>query len=146
VSLSKRYMSGRLLPDKAIDLVDEAGARVKLSATAIPEEIINIQRRIRVIDGHIESAISAQQCEKAARYRLEEDAEQEHLQIIKERWKVKTTVPLKVTREDIEEVIARWTGIPISSLHEEEMSKLLRMEQELHKRLISQDEAITALS
>src|SRR5437867_1779797 len=146
VYLSNRYISDRFLPDKAIDLVDEAGARVKLRATAIPEEIINIQRRIRVIDGHIESAISAQQFEKAARYRLEEDAEQEHLQIIKERWKVKTTVPLKVTREDIEEVIAKWTGIPMSSLHEEEMSKLMRMEEELHKRLVSQDKAIAALS
>src|SRR5881296_27916 len=146
VYLSNRYISDRFLPDKAIDLIDEAGARVKLQATAIPEEMINIQRRIRVIDGRIECAISAQEFEKAARYRLEEDLEQENLQVIKERWKLKTTVPLKVTREDIEEVIARWTGIPISSLHEEEMSKLLRMEEELHKRLISQDKAISALS
>jgi ATP-dependent Clp protease ATP-binding subunit ClpC len=146
VYLSNRYISDRFLPDKAIDLIDEAGARVKLRATAIPEEMINIQRRIRVIDGRIESAISAQEFEKAARYRLEEDLEQENLQIIKERWKLKTTVPLKVTREDIEEVIAKWTGIPMSSLHEEEMSKLLRMEEELHKRVISQERAIGALS
>jgi len=108
--------------------------------------MINIQRRIRVIDGRIESAISAQEFEKAARYRLEEDMEQENLQIIKERWKLKTTVPLKVLREDIEEVIAKWTGIPMSSIHEEEMSKLVRMEEELHKRIISQDKAIAALS
>jgi ATP-dependent Clp protease ATP-binding subunit ClpC len=71
---------------------------------------------------------------------------QENLQVIKERWKLKTTVPLKVTRDDIEEVISKWTGIPVSSLHEEETSKLLRMEEELHKRLISQDKAIEALS
>ena len=71
------------MPDKAIDLIDEAGARVKLRATSIPEEMINIQRRIRVIDGRIESAISAQEFEKAARYRLEEDLEQESLQVIK---------------------------------------------------------------
>ncbi len=146
VYLSNRYIPDRFLPDKAIDLIDEAGARVKLRATAIPEEMINIQRRIRVIDGRIESAISAQEFEKAARYRLEEDLEQENLQIIKERWKLKTTIPLKVTREDIEEVIAKWTGIPMSSLHEEEMSKLLRMEEELHRRVISQDRAISALS
>ncbi len=146
VYLSNRYLPDRFLPDKAIDLLDEAGARVKLRATAVPEEMINIQRRIRVIDGRIESAISAQEFEKAARYRLEEDMEQENLQVIKERWKVKSTVPLKVTREDIEEVISKWTGIPISSIHEEEMSKLLRMEEELHKRLISQDKAISALS
>ncbi len=146
VYLSNRYISDRFLPDKAIDLIDEAGARVKLQATAIPEEMINIQRRIRVIDGRIESAISAREFEQAALFRLEEDHEQENLQIIKERWKLKTTVPLKVTREDIEEVIAKWTGIPISSLHEEETSKLLRMEEELHKRVISQNEAISALS
>ena len=108
--------------------------------------MINIQRRIRVIDGRIENAISAQEFEKAARYRLEGDIEQENLQIIRERWKVKTADPIQVTREDIEEVIAKWTGIPIASLQEEEMSKLLRMEEELHKRLISQDKAISALS
>ena len=146
VYLSNRYIPDRFLPDKAIDLIDEAGARVKLRATAVPEEMINIQRRIRVIDGRIESAISAQEFEKAARYRLEEDLEQENLQVIKERWKLRTSVPLKVIREDIEEVISKWTGIPISSLHEEEMSKLLRMEDELHKRVISQDKAISALS
>jgi ATP-dependent Clp protease ATP-binding subunit ClpC len=146
VYLSNRYLSDRFLPDKAIDLIDEAGARVKLRSTAVPEEMINIQRRIRVIDGRIESAISAQEFEKAAKYRLEEELEQENLQIIRERWKLKTTVPIKVTREDIEEVISKWTGIPISSIHEEEMSKLLRMEEELHKRLVSQDKAIVALS
>ncbi len=146
VYLSNRYLSDRFLPDKAIDLIDEAGARVKLRATAVPEEMINIQRRIRVIDGRIESAISAQEFEKAAKYRLEEEMEQENLQVIRERWKLKTTVPIKVTREDIEEVISKWTGIPISSIHEEEMSKLLRMEEELHKRLVSQDKAIVALS
>jgi ATP-dependent Clp protease ATP-binding subunit ClpC len=146
VYLSNRYISDRFLPDKAIDLIDEAGARVKLRATAVPEEMINIQRRIRVIDGRIENAISAQEFEKAARYRLEEDLEQENLQIIKERWKLKTSTPLKVTRNDIEEVIAKWTGIPMSSLHEEEMSKLLRMEEELHRRIISQEKAIGALS
>lgn len=146
VYLSNRYITDRFLPDKAIDILDEAGARVKLRTTSVPEEMINIQRRIRVIDGRIENAISAQEFEKAARYRLEEDMEQENLQVIRERWKLKTNTPLKVTREDIEEVIAKWTGIPMSSLHEEEMSKLLRMEEELHKRLISQDKAIKALS
>ena len=146
VYLSNRYIPDRFLPDKAIDIIDEAGARVKLRTTSFPEEMVNIQRRIRVIDGRIENAISAQEFEKAARYRLEEDMEQENLQVIRERWKLKTTTPLKVTREDVEEVIAKWTGIPMSSIHEEEMSKLLRMEEELHKRLISQDHAIGALS
>ena len=146
VYLSSRYIPDRFLPDKAIDIIDEAGARVKLRASHIPEEMMNIQRRIQVIDGRIEDAISAQEFEKAARYRLEGDKQKKNLQVIRERWKVKTTKPPVVTREDIEEVIAKWTGIPMASLHEEEMSKLLRMEEELHKRLISQDKAIRALS
>jgi ATP-dependent Clp protease ATP-binding subunit ClpC len=145
VYLSNRYIPDRFLPDKAIDLIDEAGARVKLRGASVPDEMVNLQRRIRVIDGRIENAISEREFEKAARYRLEEDLEQENLQVVRERWKLKTT-QIKVTREDIEEVIAKWTGIPVSSIHEEEMSKLLRMEEELHKRLISQDKAIGALS
>ena len=146
VRLSNRYISDRFLPDKAIDLLDEAGARIKLRAKPVPDEVVKIQRRIRVIDGRIENAISAQEFEKAARYRLEGDEQQENLQGIQERWKLQTSPSPKVTREDIEEVIAKWTGIPLSSLHEEEMAKLLRMEEELHKRIISQDKAITALS
>jgi ATP-dependent Clp protease ATP-binding subunit ClpC len=146
VYLSNRYISDRFLPDKAIDLIDEAGARVKLRKDTVPDEVVNLQRRIRIIDGRIDRAISAQEFEKAARYRLEEDLEQQNLQVIRERWKLVSQASIKVTREDIEEVIAKWTGIPLSSIHEEEMSKLLRMEDELHKRLISQDRAITALS
>jgi ATP-dependent Clp protease ATP-binding subunit ClpC len=146
VYLSNRYIPDRFLPDKAIDIIDEAGARVKLRTTSVPEEMENIQRRLRVIDGRIDNAISAQEFEKAARYRLEEDLEQENLKVIRERWKLKTATPLRVTKEDVEEVIAKWTGIPMSSIHEEEMSKLLRMEEELHKRIISQDKAISALS
>ena len=146
VRLSNRYISDRFLPDKAIDLIDEAGARIKLQKNSVPEEIVNIKRRIRVIDSRVENAISAREFEKAARYRLEGDEQQENLQIMRESWKLKGKPPLQVTREDIEEVIAKWTGIPISSLQEEEMAKLLRMEVELHKRIVSQDKAISALS
>ncbi len=146
VHLSNRYISDRFLPDKAIDLIDEAGARIKLRKNSVPEEIVNIKRRIRVIDSRIENAISAREFEKAARYRLEGDEQQENLQVMRESWELKGAPPLQVTREDIEEVIAKWTGIPISSLQEEEMDKLLRMEDELHKRIVSQDKAIRALS
>jgi ATP-dependent Clp protease ATP-binding subunit ClpC len=146
VYLSNRFIPDRFLPDKAIDIIDEAGARVKLRTTSVPEEMVNAQRRIRIIDGRIENAISAQEFEEAARCRLEEDREQESLQGIRERLKLKTAAPLKVTKEDIEEVIAKWTGIPMSAIREEEMSKLLRMEEELHKKLVSQDRAISALS
>jgi ATP-dependent Clp protease ATP-binding subunit ClpC len=146
VYLSNRYIPDRFLPDKAIDLIDEAGARVKLRHASVPDEVVNLERRLRIIDGRIDNAISAREFEKAAHYRLEEEQQQENLQTIRERWKFKGTPAPKVTREDIEEVIARWTGIPMSSIHEEEMSKLLRMEEELHKRIVSQDRAINSLS
>ena len=146
VYLSNRYIPDRFLPDKAIDIIDEAGARVKLRKNAVPEEMVNIQRRIKVLDGSVEDAISAQEFDKAARYRLEGELQQENLQGVRERLKVKTPNSVEVIREDIEEVIAKWTGIPMASLQEEEMSKLLRMEEELHKRLISQDRAISSLS
>ena len=146
VYLSNRYIPDRYLPDKAIDIIDEAGARVKLRRASIPEEIEDIQRKIREIDNRFNNSLSEHAFEKAAQYRLKEDIEQENLQILQERWELKETPPVQVTIEDIEEVIAKWTGIPMTSLHEEEMSKLLRMEEELHKRLISQDQAISALS
>ncbi len=146
VYLSNRYISDRFLPDKAIDLIDEAGARVKLRRASAPDDRDTIQRRIRTIEDRVENAISAHEFEQAARYRLEEELEQENLQVIRERWQLKTVPPLKVVREDIEEVIAKWTGIPAASIHEEEMAKLLRMEEELHTRIISQDKAIAALS
>jgi ATP-dependent Clp protease ATP-binding subunit ClpC len=146
VYLSNRYIPDRFLPDKAIDIIDEAGARVKLRAAAVPDEVLNIQKRIRMIGGRIENAITAQEFDQAAHYRLEEDSEQENLQVVREHLKLNAETPPQVTRDDIEEVIAKWTGIPIASIQEEEMSKLLRMEEELHKRLVNQDQAIGALS
>lgn len=146
VYLSNRYIPDRFLPDKAIDIIDEAGSRVKLRSAAAPEEIDVLQRRIRSMDSRIENAISAREFELAAQYRIEEDLEQENLDVIREQWKIKAPPPIRVTRDDIEQVLAKWTGIPIASLQEAEMSKLLRMEEELHKRLISQDQAISALS
>jgi len=146
VYLANRYITDRFLPDKAIDIIDEAGARVKLRTVSVPEEVMKIQRRIRMIDGRIEHAIAVQEFDKAAGYHLEEAIEQEHLQGVRERLMPKAKAPPEVTRADIEEVIAKWTGIPMTSIQEEEIAKLLRMEEELHKRLISQDRAISALS
>ncbi len=144
---SSRYITDRFLPDKAIDVLDEAGAHVKLRGASKPEEVSNIESRIRVIVGKIENAVSAKEYEKAARYREEELLERENLQMIRERWQLSSErAPLEVTREDIEEVISRWTGIPVSSLKEEESQKLLRMEAELHKRIVSQERAIAALA
>ncbi len=161
VYLSNRYVSDRFLPDKAIDLMDEAGARVKLrklSAAGGPGTAEHSERSERSepaetdprsldpIEARIENAVSGREFELAARYRLEEELEQEKVRVVRERWKLEAAAPLRVTREDIEEVIARWTGIPVTSIHEEEMTKLLRMEEELHKRIVSQDKAVRALS
>ncbi len=146
VHLSHRYISDRFLPDKAIDCIDEAGARVKLREKAVPEEAVNVHRRIRVIDGKIENAIAVQEPETTETPYRENEEAQEERRFLQERWRLKTEPPSIVTHEDIEQVIAKWTGIPLSSVHEEEMAKLLRMEEELHKRIISQDKAIQSLS
>ncbi|HEY2930167.1 MAG TPA: ATP-dependent Clp protease ATP-binding subunit [Acidobacteriota bacterium] len=143
---SNRYIPDRFLPDKAIDVLDEAGARVKLRSTAVPDEVINLQKKIKVIMGRIETAISLKEFEKAAKYKDEELLERENLQIIKERWKLRNKLPIQVTRDDIDDVISRWTGIPVNSLKEEESQKLLRMEDELHRRIVSQKKAISALA
>ncbi|MBI4455872.1 MAG: ATP-dependent Clp protease ATP-binding subunit [Acidobacteria bacterium] len=143
---SNRYIPDRFLPDKAIDVLDEAGARVKLRNSVVPEEVVNLQKKIKVIMGRIETAISLKEFEKAAKYKDEELLERENLQIIKDRWKLRSKLPIQVSRDDIDDVISRWTGIPVSSLKDEETEKLLRMEDELHKRIVSQEKAISALS
>ena len=143
---SSRYITDRYLPDKAIDVLDEAGARVKLSTTVLPEEVSDLQRKLKVTVHQMDDAISAKEFDRAARLKDQELTERENLQVVKERWKVKNRVSSQVTKEHVEQVISRWTGIPVTSLREEEMQKLLRMEEELHGRVISQDRAISALS
>ncbi len=146
VSHSNRYIPDRFLPDKAIDLIDEAGARVKLRQTALPEEITEVQKRIKFIVHRMENAIANHEFEKARFYSDEERKERENLRALRDKYHLDETSTGIVTREDIEEVVSRWTGVPISSIKEEETQKLLRIEEELHKRVISQDRAISALS
>src|SRR5467141_415983 len=146
VYLSNRYIPDRFLPDKAIDLLDEAGARVKLRQATLPSEMTDIQRRIKFIVARMESAISSKDFEKAEHYKNQEQKEKENLRVVRERLKLDDTSTGIVTREDIEEVVARWTGIAVTSIKEDEQQKLLRIEIELHKRVISQDKAITALA
>ena len=143
---SDRYITDRYLPDKAIDVLDEAGARVKLASTLLPEEVSDVQKKLKVIVHQMDDAISAKEFDRAAKLKDQELLERENLQVIKERWKVKNRVRPQVAKEHIEQVISRWTGIPVTSLQEEEMQKLLRMEEELHKRVVSQEQAISALS
>ncbi len=143
---SNRYIPDRFLPDKAVDLVDEAGARVKLRQSSLPEEMIDVQKRIKFVVHRMENAIANHEFEKARFYSDEERKERENLRLLREKYNIDETAMGVVTREDIEEIVARWTGVPVTSIKEEEGSKLLRIEEELHKRIISQDRAISALA
>ena len=146
VYLSSRYIPDRFLPDKAIDLIDEAGARVKLRQAMLPEDVAEVQRRIKFINHRMETAIANHEFEKARYYSEEERKEKERLRQLRDKYKLDDSSTGRVNKEDIEEVVARWTGIAVTSIKEDEQQKLLRMEEELHKRIVSQDTAITALA
>ncbi|RZU34316.1 ATP-dependent Clp protease ATP-binding subunit [Blastococcus saxobsidens] len=146
-TLADRYISDRFLPDKAIDLIDEAGARMRIKRMTAPPDLREFDDRIAAVRREKESAIDAQDFEKAASLRdtekqlLGEKAERE------KQWKAgDMDVVAEVDDEQIAEVLANWTGIPVFKLTEEETSRLLRMEDELHKRIIGQEEAIKSVS
>jgi ATP-dependent Clp protease ATP-binding subunit ClpC len=132
--------------DEAIDLIDEAGARVKLRQTSLPDEITDVQKRVKFIVHRMENAIANHEFEKARFYSDEERKERENLRALREKYHLDESSTGVVGREDIEDVVSRWTGVPITSIKEEESQKLLRIEEELHRRVISQDKAITALA
>ncbi len=146
VMASSRFIPDRFLPDKAIDLIDEAGARVKLRQTTLPAEVADIQKRIKYSVHRMEAAIANHEFEKARYYSDEERKERENLRALRELHNLDETSTGVVTKDDIEEVVARWTGVPMTAIREEEITKLLRIEEELHKRVVSQDKAINALS
>jgi len=146
VYTSSRYIPDRYLPDKAIDLVDEAGARVKLRQTTLPEELSDIQKRIKFIVHRMENAIANHEFEKARFYSDEERKERENMRGLREKYNLDENSIGVVTKDDIEDVVARWTGVPMTAIKEEELAKLLRIEEELHKRVISQEKAISALA
>src|ERR1700709_2777008 len=146
VSHSNRYIPDRFLPDKAIDLIDEARARAKLRQTPLPEDITEVQKRIKFIVHRMENAIANHEFEKARFYSDEERKERENLRALRDKYHLDDSSSGIVTKEDIEDVVSRWTGVPTTSLKEEETQKLLRVEEELHRRVISQDRAISALA
>src|ERR1700744_1029743 len=146
VSHSNRYIPDRFLPDKTIDLIDEAGARVKLRQTTLPEELTEVQKRIKFIVHRMENAIANHEFEKARFYSDEERKERDNLRALRDKYHLDDSTAGIVGREDIEDVVSRWTGVPITSIKEEETQKLLRVEEELHKRVISQDKSISALA
>ncbi|HLG16631.1 MAG TPA: ATP-dependent Clp protease ATP-binding subunit [Blastocatellia bacterium] len=143
---SHRYIPDRFLPDKAIDIIDESGARVKLREAHLPAEILESQRKLRRHTANFERATAERDYERAKIFKQKEQEEMDRLTLLRESHNIESESYPFVTRDDIEEVISRWTGIPITSLKEEESAKLLRIEVELHNRIISQARAISALS
>ncbi|HTM23951.1 MAG TPA: ATP-dependent Clp protease ATP-binding subunit [Vicinamibacterales bacterium] len=145
---SNRYITDRFLPDKAIDLIDEAGARAKLREAGYnSEEFGEINRSIRVAVEQMENAVSEKNFEKAQFYREQEVQARENLQFVREKFDVKThTRKVTVGKTDIDEVVSKWTGVPLTSINQDEGDKLLHMEEALHNRVISQEKAISALS
>ncbi len=147
VTLSHRYISDRFLPDKAIDLIDEAASRVRLRNTTRPPEFKKLSNKLEEIEKEKESAIKNQEFEKAAKLRDKEKEFKKELAEIKEEWQQeKGRSEAVVKPEDIAAIVSSWTGIPVTKLEEEETSKLLRLEDELHERVVGQDEAIKAVS
>jgi ATP-dependent Clp protease ATP-binding subunit ClpC len=145
--LSVRYVTDRSLPDKAIDLIDEASARVRMKLTTTPDNLREMQKEIRQLQAQKEEAIAGQDYETAASFRDKEKKLKEKYVSLEMSWRdeLGATVP-EVTEEHIAEIISSWTGVPVSRLVEEETSRLLRMEEEIHKRLIGQDDAVKVIS
>jgi len=145
--LSDRYLTGRFLPDKAIDVMDEAGARARITSMTRPPNIKDVEGEIESIRIEKESAIKAQDFEKAASLRDTEKQAKEKLEAILAEWKAnKDEKEVLVTDEDIMHVISKWTGVPLSRMEQQETAKLLAMESELQLKVIGQDEAVTAIS
>ncbi len=147
VKLSVRYINDRYLPDKAIDLVDEAASRVRMDSLTAPNDLKTIESRIKALVSEKEAAVRAQDFEAAARIRDQEREQREELEKQRKAWESgRSGANRCVTPEDIAHVISGWTGIPVTSLTEDESERLLRMEETLHKRVIGQDEAVSAIS
>ncbi len=145
--LADRYITDRFLPDKAIDLIDEAGSRARLQTTQAPPAFKEKEAEIEEVVKDKSSAISGQEYEKAARLRDKEKDLRKALEETKKKWREKRdqTVPT-ITAEDIATVVSKWTGVPVNRLTETETEKLMHMEDNLHKRVIGQEEAIRAIS
>ncbi|MBO06861.1 MAG: ATP-dependent Clp protease ATP-binding subunit ClpC [Acidobacteria bacterium] len=145
---SNRYISDRFLPDKAIDVLDEAGARVKLASAAAPEQLLEIETKLQSIAEQVDAAINEKEFEKAAYYRDQEQQERERLDTLRARLanEESESTPPVVSKEDVDRVVSNWTGIPVSAIQEEELHKLLNMEAELHKRIVAQEPAVEVVS
>ena len=147
VELSDRYITDRFLPDKAIDLIDEAASRVRLQAFTAPPDLKEIEVKLEDLMKEKEEAVMNQNYEKAAKIRDEEQKLKDQVEVMKSKWTSKYTVNTEtVGEEEIAHIVASWTGIPVKKLTEEETDRLLKMEEVLHDRVIGQEEAVKAVS
>ncbi len=147
VKLSSRYIADRFLPDKAIDLIDEAASRVRLRAFTAPPDIKELEDEIKRISEEKSSAINAQDFERAAKIRDTEKELTEKLRAQKDEWQMNNEhISGEVTPDEVAHIVSGWTGIPVVQLTEEESKRLLRMEEILHNRIVGQNEAVTAVS
>ena len=146
VSLSSRYITDRFLPDKAIDVVDEAASKVRMKVFSAAPDVKALEDRLNTVKKEKEAAVTSQDFEKAAKLRDEEQSLLKEIGDKKSIAKEKSDQKLIVTEEDIAAVVAQWTGIPVAKIAEEESETLLHLEEELHKRVVGQDEAVTAVA
>ena len=147
VRLSARYLPDRFLPDKAIDLMDEAASKIRLQAYTAPNDIKDLETKLEAVRKEKDAAINAQEFEKAAQLRDEEKDLVDKIESDRKGWQKETTTQTQVVdAEQIAEVLSNWTGIPVSRLNEEESDKLLHLEELLHERVIGQDEAVVSIA
>ncbi|WP_303051841.1 ATP-dependent Clp protease ATP-binding subunit [uncultured Dialister sp.] len=146
VDLSGRYITDRFQPDKAIDVIDEAAAKVRMEASSTPEGLKKKEEELESVNKEKEAAVSSQDFEKAAIYRDQAKKLQTEIDALKKDWKGGDHDHLTVTEEDVAEVVSKWTGVPVQNLKKSDSERLLHLEDELHKRVIGQDEAVHAVA
>ena len=147
VDLSERYITDRFLPDKAIDLIDEASSKIRLKSYTPPAHIRELENRLKEICSQKHQAIEKQNFEKAATLRDKEKETTSLLRVKTQQWKDLAKTEIKtITGENVADIVSAWTGVPVSQLTEEESQKLLRLEDFLHKRIVGQEEAVKAVS
>lgn len=147
VKMSSRYIGDRYLPDKAIDLVDEAASRVRLKAFTAPPDLKALENKLRLLNEEMESAVNSQDFERAAEIRDEKNSVAAELDSERQLWKEKSNRSTgEVGEQEIAAIVSQWTGIPVVQLTQEESQRLLHMEEELHGRIVGQDEAVSAVA
>ncbi len=144
--LSKRYIADRFLPDKAIDLIDEAASKLRIDTESAPAEVKELEKKVNHLKNEEEAASQRQQYEEAAKLRAEFLRQEDEYNKAKNKWLKKEKISGEVTEEQIAQLISNWTGIPVSQMLEGESEKLLHMEERIHERLINQEEAVRAIS